>query len=77
VGGVSCNVLHPQFQREPNMDAIKQLRKINKNLSYDKIAQEMNVSTQSIYRWIKGKTSPSAMALEKIQKYVLKKSKIS
>jgi len=49
---------------------LDQLREINKTKSYEKIAKELNVSSQSVYRWLKGRNSPSGMALEKVCQYV-------
>ena len=49
---------------------IAKLREINKTLSYVKIAKALGVSTQSVYRWLNGKSIPSPLALEKIQKLI-------
>ena len=53
------------------MKTIEQLREINESgMSYEKIAQNLNVSSKSVYRWLKGHSSPSVLALEKIQKFI-------
>lgn len=49
---------------------IEQLRKINKNISYEKIAKELEVSSQSVYRWLKGVSNPSQLAVKAIAEYV-------
>jgi len=38
--------------------------------SYQKIANLMGVNTQSVINWIRGKADPSAMAREKIQRFL-------
>jgi len=38
--------------------------------SYQKIANLMGVNTQSVINWIRGKTEPSCMAREKIQRFL-------
>lgn len=37
---------------------------------YQKIANLTGVNTQSVINWIKGKAEPSAMAREKIQRFL-------
>lgn len=49
---------------------INKLKKINKTKSYERIGREMNVSGQTVYRWIKGENKPSNLAIEKIEKFV-------
>jgi len=55
---------------------LDKLRKINKKgLAYEKIARELNVSTQSVYRWLNDINPPSSLALDKIREYVTDTSK--
>lgn len=51
---------------------LDELRVINKKKSYEKIAKELGVSSQTVYRWLKNRNSPSGLALEKVEKYVKK-----
>lgn len=56
-----------------NPKLIEQLREVNKTVSYERIAKALNVSSQSVYRWLKQGTEPTALALEKIEQFVSKK----
>lgn len=50
---------------------IDQLKVINKKKSYEKMAREMGVSSQTVYRWIKGRNSPSGLARGVVNNYIL------
>jgi len=51
-------------------ELLSKLAEINKTRSYDKIGKDLGVSSQTVYRWIKGKNSPSGLALEKVAQYL-------
>lgn len=54
------------------LSPIERLRRLNETMSQEKIARKLNVSSQTVYRWLAGKNSPSGLALEKILKLVSK-----
>jgi len=53
---------------------LKQIRE-NMGLSAEQLSRVLSVSHTSIYNWEKGKNSPSQLAMEKLQKLLLKQSK--
>ncbi len=55
---------------EEEKSLVEQLRKVNQNLSYEKIAKALDCSPQSVYRWLKGKAVPSQLALKAIAEFV-------
>lgn len=55
---------------EEQKELIEGLRKVNRDLSYEKIAKELGVSSQSVYRWLKGVSLPSGLAFKAIADYV-------
>ena len=57
-------------QTQETKDLIEELRKVNRNLSYEKIAKEMGVSSQSVYRWLRGVSNPNQLAIKAISDYV-------
>ena len=54
-------------------DLLKKLKKIKKTKTYDAMARELGVSYMTVYRWLKGRNSPSGLALEKVERYVRRK----
>ena len=54
------------------IEEIEKLRdvKFAENLSYEKIAKELNCSARSVYRWINRKGTPSDLALTQIRKFL-------
>lgn len=51
-------------------ELVEELRKVNRNKSYEKIAKDLDVSSQSVYRWLKGVSHPSPLAMKAIAEYV-------
>lgn len=52
-----------------NMKELKEFKE-KSGWSYQKIANFMGVNTQSVINWIQAKAEPSAMAREKIQRFL-------
>jgi len=52
--------------------ALKELRKFKRasGWSYDRIAKEMGVHTQTVTGWFQGKYKPSALALSVIEAFL-------
>jgi len=52
--------------------AIKELKKFKKTSgwSYDRIAREMGVHTQTVVGWYQGKYKPSLLALPRIEAFL-------
>jgi DNA-binding transcriptional regulator YiaG len=52
--------------------SLRELRKFKKSSgwSYDRIAQEMGVHTQTVTGWFQGKYKPSPMALRLIEAFL-------
>jgi len=53
-------------------EALKDLVKFKKESgwSYDRIAREMGVHTQTVTGWIQGKYKPSPLAMPKVEAYL-------
>ena len=53
------------------IEDIKKLKKFKKtfNLSNEKIARKLKVSSKTVDRWINGRCDPSPVYLEKVRKY--------
>ena len=51
---------------------IKELEKVKKakNLTYEGIAQNLGISFNTVYRWLKGKNNPSHLAEDKIRDFI-------
>jgi len=51
---------------------IKELEKIKKTkeLTYESIAQDLGISFNTVYRWLKGKNNPSHLAEDKIRDFI-------
>lgn len=54
------------------MNEIQELKRLKKEtgLSYEKMAREIGISWRSLYRWLKGNSLPSDLALKAIKKYL-------
>jgi len=54
------------------MQEIKKLLKIKKRkgLSYEKMAHQIGVSYQTLYRWVKRGDKPSDLALAQIRRFI-------
>ena len=54
-------------------EILSKLKKINNNLSCEKIGVELGVTGQTVWRWLNGKNTPSNLASEKIRAFVAKR----
>jgi transcriptional regulator with XRE-family HTH domain len=53
-------------------EALRELKKFKKSSgwTYDRIAREMGVHTQTVTGWFQGKYKPSALALPRIEAFL-------
>ncbi|MCF7859738.1 MAG: helix-turn-helix domain-containing protein [Candidatus Cloacimonetes bacterium] len=61
-----------------NMQIVKQLEtyRLEKRLSLQKIAEDLEVSFSTVSRWFSGKTKPSKIQQYHIEKFLNKKMKL-